>query len=62
MTPDGEELQAVGAGLEGARNRRLDAHGVQGANVDKGAVQPRPAASAQDHVDLLGLGVAVRER
>ena len=62
VSADGEELQALGPGLEGPRRRGRDADGVQRADVAELVVELDPAAPAQDDVDLLGGGVAVGER
>src|SRR4051794_34706708 len=59
---EGEELQGASSGLEGPRRRGRDADGVQPTDVEELAVELDPAAPAEHDVDLLGIGMPMRER
>src|SRR4051794_34070732 len=59
---EGDELQALRSGLEGARRRRRDADGVQRGDVEDLVVELDPTGPAEDDIDLLGVGVSMRER
>ena len=56
-----QQLEAVGACLEGAGDFGRDAEGVERAQLHDLVVELRPAAAAQDHVDLLLQSVVVSE-
>src|SRR4051794_21259249 len=58
---EGEELQALWSGLEGPRRRGGYANGVQRSDIEELAVELDPAASAEDDIDLLGIGMSMRE-
>ena len=57
-----EKLQALWPRLEGARGRGGHADGVLRTDVEELVVELDPAAPAQNDIDLLGFGMAVRER
>src|SRR3954464_7386497 len=59
--PEGEELQPVVAGLEGARDSGRDADRVQRRDVAHVVVELDPAAAAHDDIDLLGVLMAMGE-
>src|SRR4051794_34959899 len=62
MRAEGDELQTIGSGLERSRDLRSDADRVQAAHIEDLVVELDPPSAAQDDVDLLRLGMAVRER
>jgi hypothetical protein len=59
---EGEELEPVGARLEGARDLRRDADRVERADVGEVVAELDAPAPGQDDVDLLGVDVAMGER
>src|SRR5437763_3976515 len=59
---EGEDLEALGAGLEAPGHLRRDADGVQRTDVHRLPVELDAAAPGEDDVDLLRLLVAVSER
>src|SRR6476660_2761054 len=56
-----EQLDPVGAALEGADHAGGDADRVESLDVEDVVVELHPAGAADDDVDLLGLLVAVAE-
>src|SRR3954462_9977870 len=62
VRPEGEQLQALRPGLEGARRRGRDANGVPRADVEEALVELHPPVAAENDVDLLGFGMAMGER
>jgi hypothetical protein len=59
--PEGEELKAVGARLEGAHDLGSHADGVERPDVSELLVELDLPTATQDHVDLLSVPVAMRE-
>jgi hypothetical protein len=55
---EGDELEALGARLEGSRYLGCDADGVQCVNVEDLVVELDAPGPAEDDVDLLGPLVA----
>ena len=60
--PKRQEVQAITAGFEGADDFGPHSNRVQRPDVDDLVVELQTSAPAQDHVDLLGGCVTVRER
>jgi hypothetical protein len=58
---EGEKLQALGSGLEGARRRWRYANRDQRTDVEELVVELDSAASSENDVDLLGLGMSMCE-
>ena len=61
MRPEGDELEAIRPGLEGARNLRREPDRVKDNDLDDLVVELDPPAAAEDHVDLFGVRVAMSE-
>src|SRR4051794_1028441 len=61
VRPGGEQLHALGPGLELAHGRRRDAHDVARAQVEDLVVDLHAPGARDDDVHLLGLPVAVAE-
>jgi adenylate kinase len=62
VTAEGEELEAVLSGLERTCRRGRHPDAVQRTDVEELAVEPDPAAPAENDIDLLGVGMAMGER
>jgi hypothetical protein len=61
VSAEGEKLQAIMSGLERPRRRGRYSNGVQRADVDELVIELDPAAPVENDVDLLGVGMAMRE-
>src|SRR2546427_4708368 len=59
---EGQQLEALGAGLEGPRHARRNAKGVEHAQLDDLLLQLGAPGAGEHHVDLLGALVPVPER
>jgi hypothetical protein len=57
----GDELEALGAGLEGSRYPGRDAYCVSSPNVEDLGVELYPPVAREDHVDLFPALVAMHE-
>jgi len=57
-----QNLQPVGAGFERAHDPRTHAHGIKRPELHEVVVELHAPVAIDDHVDLLGRAVAMRER
>jgi hypothetical protein len=58
---EGDELETFRARFEGPCHLGRHANGVQGADVEELLVELYPPVAGEDHIDLLGVPVAMYE-